>query len=189
MSTHSMPPVAVLGTGVAGLTAALALQQAGIPVVAYEASSRIAGLATTFKDPDGFSYDFGAHFITNRFAKAVGVESQCQDVRYYGESVLLKGRTYSYPMGLTLVPRFALSAAYMKITRRAPSPWDGSVADAFSHQYGTALTQEEALPLIEAWSGEPGTRLSAAVAEKIPAGLLHVLALKFLSACTKKAIA
>ncbi len=184
-----MSPVAILGTGVAGLTAAVGLHEAGIPVVAYEASSRIAGLATTFKDPDGFSYDFGAHFITNRFAKAIGVDSQCHDVRYYGESVLLKRRIHSYPMGLALVPRFALSAAYMKIAGHGSALPDGSVAEAFSHQYGRALAQEVALPLVEAWSGELGTSLSAAVAEKIPSNLVHVLALKLLSAYTKKAIA
>lgn len=184
-----MPPVAVLGTGVAGLTAAVGLHEAGMPVIAYEASSRIAGLATTFRDPDGFSYDFGAHFITNRLAKAIGVNSQCRDVRYYGESVLLQGRTYSYPMGLALVPRFALSALISKIRRRPSESMESSVVEAFSSLYGESLAKEVAIPLVEGWSGELGTNLSAAVADKIPSNLLHVLALKLAGAWTGKAIA
>jgi protoporphyrinogen oxidase len=39
-----------------------------VPFVLYEAGKKIAGLATSFKDAEGFSYDFGAHFITNRLA-------------------------------------------------------------------------------------------------------------------------
>jgi protoporphyrinogen/coproporphyrinogen III oxidase len=184
-----MPPIAILGTGIAGLTAAVGLREAGIPVVVYEASSRIAGMATTFKDPDGFSYDFGAHFITNRFAKAIGVNSQCHDVRYYGESVLIRGETYKYPIGLALVPRFALSAAVTKIWRRRSDSQESSVAEAFLNQYGEALAKEVAIPLVEAWSGERGINLSAAVADKIPSSLLQVLGLKLLSALTGKAIA
>jgi hypothetical protein len=41
-----------------------------------------------------------ADFIANRLAKAIGMDSQCRDVRFYGESVLINGRSHGYPMGL-----------------------------------------------------------------------------------------
>ena len=63
--TSSAAPVAVLGAGIAGLVAARRLQSQGIPVQVYEGGPRIAGMAATHVDPDGFSYDVGAHFITN----------------------------------------------------------------------------------------------------------------------------
>jgi hypothetical protein len=44
-----------------------------VPVVLYEASKRISGLAASSYDDEGFSYDFGAHFVTNRLAAAIGI--------------------------------------------------------------------------------------------------------------------
>jgi protoporphyrinogen oxidase len=109
MKATDRRPVAILGAGLAGVTAAAALRHRGVPVRLYEAGKRIAGLAASFKDKDGFSNDFGAHFITNRLAAAVGVGSRCQDVRHYGEAVLLRGKTYGYPFGLMRSPRFVVS--------------------------------------------------------------------------------
>ncbi len=189
MNPVNIPPVAVLGTGIAGLTAAIALREAGLPVVVYEAGSRIAGLATTFKDPDGFTYDFGAHFITNRLAKAVGVTDQCRDVVRYGESVLLRGKTYTYPLGLARVPRFVVSAIATRLGAMGKNRNYSSVREAFTSLYGKCLAEEVAIPLVESWSGAPATELASSVAEKIPTALLHVVALKLLGIIKRRAIA
>src|SRR5262245_51112182 len=42
-SATRRPPVAIVGGGIAGLTAALTLKEAGIPAVVYEASTRLGG--------------------------------------------------------------------------------------------------------------------------------------------------
>ncbi len=102
-------PVVIVG-GFAGLVAARELHRRSIPVVVYEAGKQVAGLARTFRDEEGFTYDFGAHFITNRLAAEVGVAAQCRTVRYYGESVVTDGQVYSYPFGLVRSPRFLLGA-------------------------------------------------------------------------------
>ena len=70
---------------------------------------KLPGLATSFKDAEGFSYDFGAHFITNRLADAIGVSSECRMVKHYGEAVWLKDKAYNYPFGLMTIPRMTLS--------------------------------------------------------------------------------
>ena len=80
----------------AGLTAATFLRRHGVPVRVYEAGKQIAGLARSERDPDGFTYDFGAHFITNRLAAAVGCSAICRDMPRYGETVWLRGRGYSF---------------------------------------------------------------------------------------------
>ena len=57
-----------------------------------------------------------------------------------------------------------------------PPPYSGyAIADrtgwdAFRAEYGPALADEVALPLLEAWSGLPADELSAGVLDKIPAG-------------------
>lgn len=183
-------PVAIIGAGLAGLTAASTLRRWGVPVVLYEAGKQIAGLARSFHDDEGFSYDFGAHFITNRLAAAIGIGSQCRTVRYYGESVLLKGRSYSYPFGLLQVPRFCLSGIASRMNPMNLERAHTSAAEWFRAAYGRALANEVALPLLEAWSGAPASTLAASVGEKMQNnGVGQALFLKMASQITHRAVA
>lgn len=84
--------VAVLGAGIAGLVAATELRRHGVEVVVYEAGPRVAGMAESHNDLDGFSYDTGAHVITNRLAATVGVEDRCGTAHRQGEAVFLSDR-------------------------------------------------------------------------------------------------
>ena len=188
MRPDSGRPVAILGAGLAGVTAAAALRQRGVPVRLYEAGPRIAGLAASFKDADGFSSDFGAHFITNRLAAAVGVGSQCRDVVYYGESVLLRGSVYSYPFGLVRNPRFVLSGIAARTARHSGPP--ASVADYFRRAYGVSLAEDVAIPLVEAWSGASADTLAPSVAsEKLQNGVARSVGLKLASRVSGRAVA
>jgi oxygen-dependent protoporphyrinogen oxidase len=184
----SVSPVAILGAGLAGLTAANFLYRQGVPVVVFEAGKQVAGLAASFQE-DGFTYDFGAHFITNRLAGAVGIAKQCRDVPYYGESVYLNARHYSYPMGLLCDPKFLGSAVTGRLSgtrnRRPPA----NLKEHFSDLYGKALAQEVAIPLAEAWSGVSAEQLAPSVAEKLPLGIAKIIYLRLMSRVTGRAIA
>jgi protoporphyrinogen oxidase len=184
---RSSKPVAIVGAGVAGLIAADELRRHGVPVVVYEAGAQVAGLARSFPDADGYINDFGAHFITNRLAAAIGVGALCRDVHYYGETVYLSGHTYSYPLGLATVPRFALSALAGLLRGARPEPSDA--AECFRAEYGDALAAEVAIPLVERWSGVRATELAPSVVEKLAGGVPHVLALKAASRITHRAVA
>ena len=171
-------PVAIVGAGMAGLTAANFLRRSDVPIVLFEAGDQIAGLAKSYSDADGFSYDFGAHFITNRLAAAIGIGAQCRDVKYYGESVYLRGKTHSYPFGMMGIPRFVGSALKARL-RPAPEPC--TAADYFRQSYGEALADEVALPLLEAWSGAPAGELAPSVGNKISHGIGYTAYLKAMS--------
>jgi protoporphyrinogen/coproporphyrinogen III oxidase len=187
--SSNRPPVAVVGAGLAGLVAARELHRRGIPVVVYEAGRHVAGLARSFRDSDGFTHDFGAHFITNRLAAALGIGSRCRDVRRYGEAVLLRGRAYSYPFGLLKTPRFLLGALASRIGRRRACP-PASAAEWYQRQYGTRLAEEVAIPLVESWSGAPATALAPSVIPpQVDRGTAHVLGLKLASWLTGRAVA
>lgn len=188
--SRAVEPVAVIGGGLAGVTAAAALRRAGVPVVLFEAGKQLAGLAQTQQDDGGFTYDFGAHFITNRLAAAVGVEDACRTVRSYGESVRLGRRVYSYPFGLLRNPRFLTAgvAARARAFGRATTP-PVSAADQFRATYGRALADAVAVPILEAWSGAPADDLSPAVVNKFQHSVAGTAWLKLVGKVTRRAIA
>ncbi len=180
-------PIAIVGAGLAGLTAAQFLHRKNVPFVLYEAGIKIAGLAASFKDAEGFSYDFGAHFITNRLAAAIGVSAECLTVKHYGEAVWLGGKIYNYPFGLMKIPRMTLSGIKSKLKGNGHAP--KSAAEWFRRSYGAALADEVALPLIEAWSGAKAENLSAAVGESLPGSIGKTLYLKAASRVLGRAVA
>jgi len=188
MRSSDRRPIAILGAGLAGVTAAAWLREQGFPIRLYEAGKRIAGLAASFKDEQGFSNDFGAHFITNRLAAAVGVGASCRDVRHYGEAVLLGGKTYSFPFGLMRRPQFVWSGIKARV--RGGGEPHNSVAQYFRHTYGPSLAEKVAIPLIEAWSGVGAEDLAPSVAiEKLQHGPLQSLGLTLAGRLTGRAVA
>lgn len=189
MAKTNRSPVMIIGAGLAGLTAAAALRRQGVPVRIFESGPKVAGLATTFNHSDGFSYDFGAHFITNRLAAAIGVGAECRVVRHYGESVFLQGRDYSYPFGLSLSPRYAFSGAIAQLGSMVNKSEPESADAMYRLRYGAALAKDVAIPLTEAWSGVPATELASSVGDSIPNSIAKILGLKLASRLTGRAVA
>lgn len=178
-------PIAIIGGGLAGLTAANYLHRQNVPFVLYEAGKKIAGLATSFKDEEGFSYDFGAHFVTNRLAAMLGVSGDCKPVKHYSETVLLGKKTYSYPFGLMKIPRMTLSGVKSQLVSNGK---EKTAQNWFRSRYGKALADEVALPLIEAWSGAKAEDLSSSVGESLPGSIAKTLYLKMASKVLNRAV-
>jgi protoporphyrinogen oxidase len=189
MSSHDIAPVAVVGGGVAGLTAARTLRERGIPVRLFEAGAELAGLARSFRDEDGFSFDFGAHFVTNRLAAALGAGAACRTVERYGEVVRLGARYRSYPLGLLANPRHDLSAVAGRVRGRLARAPARDAAEAFRREYGAAFADEVALPLVEAWAGADADRLAPSVLQKLPGSILRTLLMRGAGRLTRRAVA
>ena len=188
MTLENTKPVVIIGAGLAGLTAAHFLKKEGVPVVLYEAGNKIAGLAQSFHDSDGFTYDFGAHFVTNRLAEEIGVLDQCRTVEHYAETVWLGGKSYSHPFGLMLVPRMMRDGVTTKLKSFGKAQNNETAADWFRAAYGNSLADEVAIPLTEAWSGASADRLSPAVGDGISSGIARTLWLKLASRLTNRAV-
>jgi protoporphyrinogen oxidase len=189
MKQNSKKPVVIIGGGIAGLTAANFLRRQNVPVRLFEAGKQLAGLAQSFHDTDGFTYDFGAHFLTNRLAAATGISANCRDVPRYGETVWLDGKNYGYPFGLLRVPRFAASGATTQLKSFVSADDAESAEDWFRSKYGRALADEVAVPLTEAWSGASGAELSRSVGDSIPGSIAKTLFLKVAGKLTGRAVA
>lgn len=189
MDSAKRKPVVIIGAGLAGLTAANYLRRQNVPVVLFEAGKTIAGLAQSFHDHDGFTYDFGAHFITNRLADAIGVGDACRPVEHYGEAVWLGGKSYSHPFGLMRVPRMTASGIAAKLSSIGKRGGADSAAQWFRAAYGKSIADEVAIPLIEAWSGASADDLSPAVGDGISSGIARTLFLKAFAGLTGRAVA
>src|SRR5207249_7513638 len=57
-----MQPVAIIGAGITGLTAAFYLQRKGIPVTIYEASAQVGGVIQSLRQ-NGYLAEFGPNTI------------------------------------------------------------------------------------------------------------------------------
>ena len=182
--TKLAKPVVIIGAGIAGLTAALDFERRRIPTIVLEAGKTAGGLASSFKDDSGFTYDFGAHFVSNRLAEALGAAEICRTVPHYGEAVHVEGRDYGYPLGLMASPRFVASALAARFNRHEPA----HAADWFRNGYGEALARDVAIPLAEAWSGVPATELAASVGEKFGSGVFKTVYLKAAARVTGRAV-
>jgi protoporphyrinogen oxidase len=180
-------PIAILGGGIAALTAALHLKNHGVPFVLFESSDAVAGLMKSEQDEEGFTYDCGVHFLTNRLAAAVGMSRACQPMARYGETVYLRGRCYSYPLGLIASPKYFTSAVTAK-ANSAFRPTPISAREYYSAQYGKKLAEEIAIPLTEAWSGTSGDEIAATVGQKFSTGLARMMMLRTAAKMTKRVI-
>src|SRR5215203_984971 len=94
-------PVAVLGAGPAGLTAAYRLVQRGLPVVVFEAGDQVGGLARTVVRDD-YRFDLGGHRF---FTKSTEVEALWEEllgpellVRPRQSRIYWRGRFIDYPL-------------------------------------------------------------------------------------------
>ena len=94
-------PVAVLGAGPAGLTAAYRLVQRDVPVVVFEADEEVGGLARTVVR-DGYRFDLGGHRF---FTKSAEVEALWEEllgpellVRPRLSRIYWRGRFIEYPL-------------------------------------------------------------------------------------------
>jgi protoporphyrinogen oxidase len=94
-------PVAVLGAGPAGLTAAYRLVERGVPVVCFEADDCVGGLARTVVH-EGYRFDLGGHRF---FTKSREVERLWDEllgpellVRPRLSRIYWRGRFIEYPL-------------------------------------------------------------------------------------------
>jgi protoporphyrinogen oxidase len=141
-------PVAVLGAGPAGLTAAYRLVQRGVPVVVFEAGEAVGGLART-ETRDGYRFDLGGHRF---FTKSDEVAALWEEL--LGEELLVRprlsriywrGRFIEYPLRPADVfakvgpLELARSLGSYARARLRPRPAEESYEDWVSARFGRRL--------------------------------------------------
>lgn len=145
---QSIPPVAVIGAGPAGLTAAGELTARNIPVVVLEQDRQIGGLAKTV-EYRGFRFDIGGHrFFTRQEPVLALWKSLLGDdllVRPRLSRILYGGRYFDYPLrplntlkNLGLAESFRILTGYVR-ARLSPIEPEASLADWITNHFGRRL--------------------------------------------------
>jgi protoporphyrinogen oxidase len=173
-------PVAVVGAGPAGLTAAYELARRGRPAIVFEATEAIGGLAQTAVR-EGYRFDLGGHRF---FTKSAEVEELWDDV--LGAEMLVRprlsrihwrGRFVEYPLragdviakvGPLELARCAASYARARARRNAP---EVSFEDWVTARFGRRLFQLFFKTYTEKVWGVPTDELRAEWAAQRIAGL------------------
>lgn len=94
-------PVAIIGAGLAGLTAARALTAAGLSVTVFEKSRGIGGRLATRRARDGLDFDHGAPWVTRGVP---AFDAFLRAAEAAGDAAAFEGRIVGVP-GMSALPR------------------------------------------------------------------------------------
>ena len=179
MTTHPKPHVAVVGGGIAGLTAATLAARSGARVTLLESVSELGGRARTRED-DAFRFNMGPHALyRNGPAEAVlaelGVRPEGSPPDVSRGRGLWEGEVHVLPGGPLTLMTTSLLGAREKLTLGAwlarfpkldPKPWYGRTLQEFTNESLASPRLRaifEALVRLATYANAPG-QLSAGTA-------------------------
>ena len=163
-------PIAIIGAGPGGLTAAFELVRNGVPVVVFEGDSQTGGLARTVSYR-GFRFDIGGHRF---FTKVPEVQALWRAMlgpdllkRPRLSRIFYHGKFFDYPLKpLTTLRNLSLwtiawvLASYIRVKLRPIRP-EVSLTDWVSNRFGRKLFEMFFKTYTEKVWGMPCTRISA----------------------------
>lgn len=171
MSNTHPPQVIVVGAGIAGLTAAHFLANAGISVTVLEASARVGGRMTT-DAVNGFLIDRGAQFLSSEYrlllslAAECGLENQVRETSPWS-AIVRDGKIRrmhadkplhaltSGLLGLPALLRLGWRRWQLRHSLNALALNDYSQWSAFDHESVSSWANRETDPLVTEYLFEP----------------------------------
>jgi len=165
-----MKPVAIIGGGITGLTAAFELKQRGLPVRLFEAADRVGGVIQTVRR-EGYLAEFGPNSILetspviSNLVRDLGLESR----RFYSEPsaenryVVRGGKPVSLPTSAAdflTTPLFSLRAKLRVLAEPfippAPVEAEESIAQFVQRRLGQEFLDYAIDPLVAGiYAGNP----------------------------------
>ncbi len=165
-----MAAVAVVGGGIAGLTAAYRLKQRGVRVVVYEATERVGGVVLTERD-DGYLADLGPNSLTTpspdlwSLLAHLGLESSVVPASAEAPKrfVVRKNKLVPIPMSPPelLTTRLLSNTAKLAIfgeplVEQSESPMEESIAGFVRRRFNQEVVDYVANPFVAGvYAGDP----------------------------------
>ncbi|MFD1470746.1 protoporphyrinogen oxidase [Hymenobacter caeli] len=166
--------IAIIGGGLAGLTCAWHLQQAGVAYDLFEADARPGGNLLSFRPPEGYLLEAGPNSLqlspelAELFAE-LGLTDQVQDTAAVGQRrYVLRGGRYrelpGSPPALLRSSFFSLKAKWRLLREflkpaGAPDP-DETVAAFFTRRFGPEIVDYAVNPFVAGiYAGDPAELL------------------------------
>jgi len=158
-----MPDAVIIGAGYGGMGAAALLARAGLRVIVFDQNSIVGGRASSFKDEEGYQWEYGAH--SHRLARK-GIASELlgrlgDEITFLPPAndakLIYKNRLWNRPEGavgylrapfLSMSSRLTLLRLLLRIKRSRPEQWYDSTLSDF---YGSFFRNTEVkgiLPLL-----------------------------------------
>ena len=172
--------LAILGGGVAGLSAALEAERRGLPYELFEAGRELGGNARTF-DVGGFRFDTGAHRLHDRFpevtARVRGLLGNALRRIDEPSRIQYAGSFVDFPLDpwnlvRNLPARYCLRAGFDLVRARiGPRPTPAHLAQLAIQRYGRAIAEPFLIRYSEKLWGCPADQLSVEVAGRRLEGL------------------
>ena len=175
-SSDQHPPIAILGAGLTGLSAALTLARAGRPVVVFDAGPEVGGVIRSERHPDGWLVEAGPNSLqeTPEIAALVrelglGSARQVAAPEAKNRYIAREGRLRQLPLSPRAFLRsdlFSLRAKARVLREfffhpRRPRLNDLPLADFFREHFGQELLDYTLDPFVSGiYAGDPA-RLSA----------------------------
>jgi len=167
-----LKPVAIIGGGITGLTAAFRLQQRGIPAVLFEAADRVGGVIQTVRE-GGYLAECGPNTILEtspligELVAALGLEERRIDTSDSAENryIVRNNRPVKLPaspLGFFASPLFSCRAKARLLAepfiRRAPADEEESLAKFVRRRIGREFLDFAINPFVAGvYAGSPET--------------------------------
>jgi phytoene dehydrogenase-like protein len=179
--------VAVVGGGLAGLTAAALLGRAGKTVVVYEQGEKLGGRAAT-QNIDGFHFNLGPHALYRaghgmRVLSALGIKIDEAPVGTSRSTAVKDGRVYPLPVDLrtmittrllTLSGRLELARFLATVPRTNTRAWDRvPLQEWLNHEIRTREVRQliESLFRVATYANASGESSAGAVLDQFRTAL------------------
>lgn len=157
-----MTNIAVLGAGIAGISASYHSKELGAEAIIYEASDKIGGLISNFSPIEGFRFDNAIHMSFTKDEYVKGLFNKTAHYKHIPNAYCLEDGTWlKHPVQNNLAPlqtekKVRLIKSFVDRPNKLPTNYE----EWLYHQYGAEISETYPIPYTKKYWGLLPSQLS-----------------------------